>query len=230
MGQFTKGERHSHERGGGLSTLWFTSDTHFDHAAVLRHSDRPWDDVGEMNAAIIDNWNANVGPKDTVWHLGDVHFMSDSDATSWLERLCGHIWVLRGNHDSERELDEAVAVGAIEGWAHVKYLRHNNKKFWLSHYPHRSWQGSNRSENPTFHLFGHSHGDLTVPRGRLMDVGVDAVARWLSTRRDPEANRTMIPFDGVRPEDYRPIGFDEVLGWLEGEPPTNQHGQGSGSP
>ena len=112
----------------------------------------------------------------------------------------------------------------------MKYLRHNNKKFWLSHYPHRSWQGSNRSENPTFHLFGHSHGDLTVPRGRLMDVGVDAVARWLSTRRDPEANRTMIPFDGVRPEDYRPIRFDEVLGWLEGEPPTNQHGQGSGSP
>ena len=100
----------------------------------------------------------------------------------------------------------------------MKYLRHNNKKFWLSHYPHRSWQGSNRSENPTFHLFGHSHGDLTVPRGRLMDVGVDAVARWLSTRRDPEANRTMIPFDGVRPEDYRPIGFDEVVGWLEGEP------------
>ena len=157
-------------------------------------------------------------------------FRSDSDAISWLERLHGHIWVLRGNHDSERELDEAVSVGAIEGWAHVKYLRHNSKKFWLSHYPHRSWQGSNRSENSTFHLFGHSHGDLTVPRGRLMDVGVDAVARWLATRRDPEANRTTIPFDGVRQEDYRPIGFDEVVGWLEGEPPTNQHGQGSGSP
>ena len=70
-------------RGGGLSALWFTSDTRFGHAAVLRHSDRPWEGVGEMNAAIIDNWNANVGAKDTVWHLGDVQVMSDSDATSW---------------------------------------------------------------------------------------------------------------------------------------------------
>ena len=62
-----------------------------------------------------------------------------------------------------------------------------------------------------------------------MDVGVDSVARWLSSRRDPEASRRMKPFDGVRPEDYRPIGFDEVVDWLEGEPPTHQHDHGSGS-
>ena len=70
-----------------------------------------------MNAAIIYNWNARVGPNDTVWHLGDLQFRSDGDATSWLKQLGGHIWVLRGNHDSERELDHAAAVGAIEGWA-----------------------------------------------------------------------------------------------------------------
>ena len=38
--------------------IWFTSDTHFGHANVLKFSERPWDDIDDMNYALIENINA----------------------------------------------------------------------------------------------------------------------------------------------------------------------------
>jgi calcineurin-like phosphoesterase family protein len=51
----------------------------------------------------------------------------------------------------------------------------------LAHYAQRSWIGAFRG---AWHLFGHSHGNLS-PRGRSFDVGVDV-------------------------HDFRPLSFEEV--------------------
>ena len=50
---------------------FFTSDTHFNHANIIRFCNRPFIDVAQMNETLIANWNKVVGEDDTVFHLGD---------------------------------------------------------------------------------------------------------------------------------------------------------------
>ena len=54
--------------------IWFTSDTHFGHANVLKFSERPWDDIYDMNHALIENINACAEPSDELYILGDFSF------------------------------------------------------------------------------------------------------------------------------------------------------------
>ena len=51
--------------------IFFTSDTHFNHKAIISYCSRPFESVEEMNDRLIDNWNQVVKPNDTVYHLGD---------------------------------------------------------------------------------------------------------------------------------------------------------------
>ena len=52
-------------------TVFFTADTHFGHANVIRLSKSPFADISAMNEALISGWNEVVGNEDVVWHLGD---------------------------------------------------------------------------------------------------------------------------------------------------------------
>ena len=40
---------------------YYTADTHFCHANVMRYDNRPWDDVDVMEANMIERWNRKVG-------------------------------------------------------------------------------------------------------------------------------------------------------------------------
>lgn len=48
-----------------------------------------------MNETLISNWNSVVGPKDIIFHLGDL----TSEWTKILDRLNGKICLILGNHD-----------------------------------------------------------------------------------------------------------------------------------
>ncbi|MYD88260.1 MAG: hypothetical protein F4018_07610 [Acidobacteria bacterium] len=49
---------------------WVIADTHFGHANIIRHGERPFRTLGEMDKALVANWNDTVGDDDTVYHLG----------------------------------------------------------------------------------------------------------------------------------------------------------------
>ena len=180
-----------------MSTLFFTSDTHFGHEKVIQYSSRSFDSVGQMNESLIDNWNSTVGVNDWVYHLGDVSFRRAP--IDYLRRLNGNIVVLLGNHDSERQLQRCVDEGVIHSWRDTVYKRWGGHRFFLSHYAHRTWRNSHHG---SYHLFGHSHGDLSM-YGRSMDVGVDAVAKM--------------------GQGYRPVHVDWVVRTLEKNGSTNHH-------
>jgi calcineurin-like phosphoesterase family protein len=143
--------------------IWFTSDTHFDHANILKYTNRPWASVDEMNEGLIKNWNSVVRRGDVVYHLGDFAFRNHR---IFAERLNGQIFLVEGSHDRMSSWDRKafVCVGP-------QYIVKGEPDIILCHYAMRVWP---RSHYGTWHLFGHSHGSL-CNWGKSFDVGVDVM-------------------------------------------------------
>lgn len=151
-----------------------------------------------MDATLIQNWNAVVGPEDHVYHLGDFSF---GPPENYLRRLNGRIFFVMGNHDrgmkhtrQERQWNHKVTW--LPDLAEVEV---EGQKIVLCHYAMRVW---NKSHHGTWHLYGHSHGSLPDdPNARSIDVGVDV-------------------------HDYRPLTFDEVAIYMAKKnwKPIDHHG------
>lgn len=145
-------------------TIFFTADTHFGDHRTINIQKRPFASVAEMDAALIECWNAVVGPEDVVWHLGDVARRA-ADVPALLDRLHGTKHLLRGNNDPDATLTAA-------GWASTgdyAEIMVDGRALVLCHYPFRSWNGQHKG---ALNLHGHSHGRLK-PMPRQFDVGVD---------------------------------------------------------
>lgn len=145
-------------------TIFFTADTHFGDHRTINIQNRPFANVAEMDATLIERWNAVVGRGDVVWHLGDVARRA-ADVPALLDRLHGTKHLLRGNNDPDATLTAA-------GWASTRdyaEIMVDGRALVLCHYPFRSWNGQHKG---ALNLHGHSHGRLK-PMPRQFDVGVD---------------------------------------------------------
>lgn len=161
-------------------TIFFTSDTHFGHAAIIRSCGRPYASVEEMDAALIASWNDIVGPGDTVWHLGDFAFRNEKSPADYRRKLNGEIHLIVGNHDGRTVPAHADLFASVSD---IERLDAGGRRIVLCHYPMREWPGAFRGD---WHLFGHVHSGYDgSPWGYSMDVGVDS-------------------------NGYRPISLDEV--------------------
>lgn len=142
--------------------IFFTSDSHFGHANIIRYAGRPFNNVNEMDQVLIDNWNSVVTNKDIVYHLGDFSF---GPAPLYLNQLNGTKYFVRGNH-------EKPLINAI-GNKDIPYIRHlkieSYPQIVLCHYAMKVWD---KSHFDSWHLYGHSHGTLEND-GKSFDVGVD---------------------------------------------------------
>jgi calcineurin-like phosphoesterase family protein len=151
--------------------IWFTSDTHFDHAKIIELENRPFKDVEEMEDVLVHNWNRRVAKGDLIYHIGDFALTPDRKRPARvkvekiLKRLNGCKQLICGNHDS-------AAVKKAKGWSWVgdyKAPTIHGQRFVLFHYCIRSWWHNYKG---AIHLFGHSHGNLDVTGcGKCMDVG-----------------------------------------------------------
>lgn len=183
-----------------MSKTFFTSDTHFGHANIIRYSKRPFllpGDVvtingkeewanksikksraDEMDALLYSNWNTTIGPNDTVYHLGDLCFGDTKSVLNCLSKLNGRINFIYGNHDSALRV---VGYDLIHFYADLKnrirFLGDyqevvvEGQEITLAHYAMHVW---NRSHHGSWNLYGHSHGSLPDdPHAKAFDVGVD---------------------------------------------------------
>ena len=192
-----------------MQRVWFTADTHFGHANIIRYSRRPFADVREHDGALVANWNAHVSAHDLVYHLGDFSFRATRSAADYRSKLHGQIYLIEGNHDGAAKIDRE----AFMHFAQVAEVKVGGQRIWLSHYAHRVWP---KSHGGAWHLYGHSHNSLADdPNALSMDVGVDAVAARLAN-----GGPTM-------PHDYRPISFDEVAAIMSAKRfvPVDHHGR-----
>jgi calcineurin-like phosphoesterase family protein len=148
--------------------IFVTSDTHFGHKNIIKFSNRPYENVEQMNKALIDNWNSVVGKNDIVYHLGDVSFANPNKTKDILDQLNGKIILIRGNHDQSAVHD--VCKTRFESIVDYAELKHNGELYIMLHYPIASWRNKHRG---SYHLYGHCHGSFQLNIGKAHDVGVD---------------------------------------------------------
>jgi calcineurin-like phosphoesterase family protein len=144
----------------------FTADTHFGHAGALSLYRRPFASVAEMNAAMLERWNATVRHDDDVWHLGDFALRTSAAATADLLRaLNGRKHLVTGNNDP-REIVALPEWSSVQPYVEIDV---DGIRLVLCHYAFRTWNGMAKG---ALNLHGHSHGRLK-PLPRQRDVGVD---------------------------------------------------------
>ena len=150
-----------------MAKIWVTSDTHFNHANIIRYCQRPYSSVQEMNEDLIARWNKCVKPGDTVYHLGDFAMGIKPQVHELRRALNGKIKLIKGNHDNhtnqwyrECEFDEVYDRPIIVMRAII-----------LSHAPLSGFGNDSDFVN----LYGHVHNnpDFVPFTERSYNVGVD---------------------------------------------------------
>jgi calcineurin-like phosphoesterase family protein len=193
--------------------LFFTSDTHYNHANICRATTR-WTDadsvtrdfksVDHMNDTTVNNINEVVGENDILIHLGDWSFGGFDKIEEFRNRIvCKNVHLVLGNHDHhiERNKDNIQRLfSSVNHYINLDVRRPslmkkgemNKFKFVLMHFPIASWDGMNDN---VMHLHGHVHlpKHQRIAEGRAMDVGVDGNGMY-------------------------PLGLFEVLNLLKNQP------------
>jgi calcineurin-like phosphoesterase family protein len=144
--------------------------------------------AGDMDAAMIKNWNDVVASHDTVYHVGDVAFgegVTPAYVSDILVQLKGHIHLIEGNHE-ELAKKCSARFDSIKQYDEIKIGR---QRIVLFHYGLRTWHHDMRG---VWHLYGHSHGGLK-PYGKSCDIGVDC---W----------------------QFRPVEFEELKKYMDARP------------
>jgi calcineurin-like phosphoesterase family protein len=212
---------------------FFTADTHFGHANIIRYCKRPqlqltdvvidtegneqWvsrelarQRAAEMDGMLIDNWNKTLTSEDDICHLGDYCFGSVDYAIRYLCRLKFRaLYFIWGNHDSAmKEVQRAIKVGQIapnlaKRIVFLGDLREITVNGQRITLCHYKMQVWNKSHHRAWHLFGHSHGTL------------------------PDDSHALSLDVGVDIHNYRPISFDEVKALMSKKTfvPIDHHGE-----
>jgi len=156
---------------------FYTLDLHLGHHQILQHcsATRPFDGVEDMDRAIVDRINDRVSKDDLLYIVGDFALSGDAEYVRHLfHEIRARKSLILGNHDVDNkgrvsktihdlawDRPPAAALETTDEGGHV----------YLHHYACRVWP---RHLRGSYHLFGHSHGNLS-PLGRSRDVGIDCL-------------------------------------------------------
>jgi calcineurin-like phosphoesterase family protein len=175
--------------------VFFTSDTHFYHANIMRFCDRPFETVELMNEYMIKKWNEVVKPEDYIFHLGDFAWGGSALWNDLLDRLNGKKILIIGNHDRKN-----LRQGYMGKFLSVEFemmINVNGQPIYLNHLPFLCYDGSSHRDILTWNLHGHVHTSLYHNGGfdfeRIRDYS-------FPTQYDV----------GVDLNNFRPISFDEL--------------------
>ncbi len=128
-------------------TIFFTADTHFNHANMIKHESRPFENIENMNKKMIEKWNNKVNKNDKIYILGDFVWCRPNEI---VPELNGKKYLIRGNHDKQ------ISEKYFEWIKDYYVLKYNKLRFVLFHYPIFRWD---RCHYGDYHLYGHVHSN-----------------------------------------------------------------------
>ena len=204
--------------------LWFTSDTHFNHANICSatttwnkesgNNFRIFNSLDTMNDRLVAGINASVGQDDILFHLGDWSFGGFESIRQFRDRLvCKNIHLILGNHDQHiaRNKDDVQEIFSsvhnmldlIVKW-NVGTPTQDEAKFMLMHFPIASWDNLARG---VIHLHGHVHlpKQRRIGPGKMMDVGVDGNGLEPIEMKDVLTIMKNQPIKSMMPKDHHEI-------------------------
>lgn len=147
--------------------LFFTSDTHFDHANIIKYCDRPFKNKDHMNEVLINNWNSVVTNEDLVIHAGDFCWGGRGEWIHFITRLHGRMILVQGNHDRDKDIPYNLFERVSEGYLNVEVKDDQPQRITVCHFPMLSWLQSHKG---AWNLFGHWHsGAIRKPEGDSPD-------------------------------------------------------------
>lgn len=149
---------------------YFSSDWHLQHRNILTYDPRPFNTIEEHDETIINNYNSTVKAKDNFYFLGDFAFChDDKKIESYLSRLGGNKFFIRGNHDHTRTRKLFSKYGTYLG--EQSKVKIEGQEIVLNHYKMYVWD---KKHHGTWHLYGHSHGTAEhFENGKSFDVGIN---------------------------------------------------------
>lgn len=157
----------------------FTSDLHLGHNNIVNLCKRPFADVDEMDAVLIDNWNRKVKKNDVVYLTGDAVW-DKKKVAFYMEQLSGKKILIAGNHDStwikreecQKYFDDIVPYLEV----HL-----NGHPITMCHYPMLEWRSSREESKRKlgYLIHGHIHNRIADEYRQLflqfnaLNAGVD---------------------------------------------------------
>lgn len=184
-----------------MSTTFLAADTHFSHRGIVKFlrednvtKERPWDNIEEMDEALVKNWNSVVRPTDTVYHLGDV--VINRSALPILGRLNGTKILVKGNHDVFRAEEYLEYFKDIRGSAVLNNLV-------MTHIPlHPAsierWDGN---------IHGHLHSKRVMTVKQVI-VNPGERGSHLAYEAVPDPRYLCVSMEHIN---YTPISLEEVM-------------------
>ena len=161
-----------------MKRIFLTSDLHLGHDREFLWGPRGFKSSKEHDEAIIANWNSVVGPDDMVYVLGDLMLGDNEWGCECVNRLNGHICLIRGNHDTDKRwyeiYPEKLNIGNCGNAYLINYRKYH---FYLSHFPTLTGNLEKESLHQcTLNLFGHTHSKekFFEDRPYMYNVSLDA--------------------------------------------------------
>lgn len=159
--------------------IFFTSDLHFSHNRLFVYEPRGFSSIEEMNKEIVNRWNDIVEPADTVYVLGDLMLVNNDEGMEYLSQLNGSIYVVLGNHDTNRRIELYNSLDNVTILGYGDILKYKKYHFYLSHYPTITANNEDADaplRKYVINLFGHTHQKEHFYNGNplMYNVGMDA--------------------------------------------------------
>ena len=133
---------------------YYIADLHFGHKNCLAFDHRPFSSIEDHDQTLIVNWNSVVMPGDHVYVIGDFAYKNVFPASYYTEKLCGHIHLIRGNHD-KRTIEYESCFESVDDILKIRDVLHGCPvdvimcHYWIPFLP--------ELKRGAFMLHGHTH-------------------------------------------------------------------------